>query len=144
MATWGSLMQQPMGPGGQSVQSMAPGAGPLQTATGGFPLRTVKHHIFFRDNCLLPSFHSEEMREQLHLLQSKSDQFELHCIYSNPSTPREMLVAPPSYGWGLPYLPWPVLRDVIEQKWSVGDVVIICGAVDQDLYDDDNDDDKLY
>ncbi|XP_068734039.1 uncharacterized protein [Montipora capricornis] len=93
-----------------------------------------KHVVIFSRSCLFLSSEKlqQEMNEEIRAL-SQNGNFELHFTsHENPTS--EMLGAIPKglhiafQRRGQP------LRAFIKQRWEAGDVVIICGAVDEDLY----------
>ncbi|XP_068757795.1 uncharacterized protein [Montipora capricornis] len=93
-----------------------------------------KHVVIFSRECLdLPSDHEElqqQMNKEIEAL-STNGNFELHFT-SHQMPTREVLRKIPE-GITFQRRGQP-LSDFIKQRWQAGDVVIICGAVNEDLY----------
>ncbi|XP_067039640.1 uncharacterized protein [Acropora muricata] len=93
-----------------------------------------KHVVVFSRSCLFSS--SEELQPQMNeeiIALSLNGNFELHFTsHQNPTS--EMLEAIPKGITCTFQRRGEPLRNFIKQRWQAGDFVIICGAVDEDLY----------
>lgn len=93
-----------------------------------------KHVVIFSRSCLFSS--SGELQPQMKdeiIALSKNGNFELHFTsHQNPTS--EMLQAIPKGITCTFQRRGEPLRNFIKQRWQKGEFVVICGAVDEDLY----------